>query len=210
MKLAGVAVPVALGAACVILITGCRAVILVAALPFVLVYEGGHAVYKGGEKVVDTIADGASSASGAIVSVFSSDGVFRTTCPQDVATVHDAARQVFEGLEYTAIQGTRDGLNGRLVAMGADGQSISLRLKLVGEGQTDVELKVGAEGDLPADRARCDARDGGPVTGRSLCWWQPARGDLQCHPIRRRRGVAAGASRIPDTADTAPTPLRHR
>ena len=136
---------IVLGAA---VITGCRIIAGGAAVTVGTVAITGYTVYQGGKLAAVSVQKATERGKKGVGSVVYSGGEFKTVCHYNVDTVAKASYAVFRQMGFRNIKGNFDALSGFLNAETIKGEDISLRLNVIENNMTDIQIKVGIKGNL--------------------------------------------------------------
>jgi len=136
-------------------LSACRAVAATAIVGTAAVVGGvyyvGYGVYKGGEAVVTTVGDAGAAVGGAVSggykSVVVSNGTFKAETNYTIAELYPATGTVFMEAGFRSIGGKHDALNGTRTAKTSQGEDVSVKFELLGEGATQVVILIG-DGNL--------------------------------------------------------------
>lgn len=130
------------------MVTGCRLLVGTTAVAVGAVGLVGYGAYKTGEAAVTGVGSAVSSGAKGVSSVVFYNGEFKADCPGGVNEVWLASVAVLQGSRMTVTSGERDALSGYLDATTWDNQDVAIKLKDVGDGQTEFRMRIGVKGDL--------------------------------------------------------------
>jgi hypothetical protein len=108
----------------------------------------GYTVYKGGEWVVKGVASVGSSTGKAVKDkhnqIVVSRGTLKAKIQHPIGVLYPAAEAVMKESGFLGVRGAWDSLIGRLTAKTSSGESVSVKLELLKENLTAIEILVGS------------------------------------------------------------------
>lgn len=131
-----------------IVISGCRVVATGAALTVGTAAVAGYTVYQGGKKAATSVRKATEKGTQGVGEIIFTNGKFKTQCPHSLENIYLAGKKVLHDLRFRKIRGNFDALSGRLSAETFEGKELSLKLRLVENNLTEVEIRVGSKGNL--------------------------------------------------------------
>lgn len=139
---------VTLPSAALCVLSGCRVLIGATAAAVVGVGLVGYGVYKTGEVAVTGVGSVVSGVTRGGGSVVFMNGEFKAKCEGPVEAVWLAAGNTLKANGFELVAGKRDALSGHLEASLSNGEPIAIKLEAAGPAQTEIRIRIGAEGNL--------------------------------------------------------------
>ena len=132
----------------VLVTSGCRVVSTGVALTVGTAAVAGYTVYQGGKKAVTSVQKATEKGTRGVGEIIFTHGKFKTQCTYQLEHIYSAGEKVLHDLRFRKIRGNYDALSGKLSAETVEGKELSLKLRLIEENVTEVEIRIGSKGNL--------------------------------------------------------------